>query len=165
VEALQGGLEAVTRVDRIGTDVLRLPRQDALNTVGFSPDREQMDLLRVLAAILLLGNIEISGDRSNQAQIHSRPQVERACYLLGLPPAEFTKSVLSPKVKAGRETVIQARTKQQAVDELASLCKTMYEKTFGSVVQMINRALDRPKDAGTFIGVLDIAGFEIFEVG
>jgi myosin protein heavy chain len=72
--------------------------------------------------------------------------------------------VLRPKVKAGRETVVQARTKQQAADEIASLCKTMYEKTFGRVVDMVNRALDRPKEGGQFIGVLDIAGFEIFEV-
>ena len=123
-----------------------------------------MDLFRIVAAILHLGNIEISGDRSNQAQIRTPSQVERACHLLGIPPAEFTKAVLRPKVKAGRETVVQARTKQQAVDEIASLAKTVYEKTFGSIVEMVNRALDRPKETSTFIGVLDIAGFEIFEV-
>lgn len=67
-------------------------------------------------------------------------------------------------MKAGREVVVQARTRQQALDELASLCKTVYEKTFGKVVDRINQALDKPKDHQEFIGVLDIAGFEIFEV-
>lgn len=65
---------------------------------------------------------------------------------------------------AGREWVTQARTKQQALDELASLSKTLYEKSFGAMVERINKALDRPSNKATFIGVLDIAGFEIFEV-
>lgn len=141
------------------------PLQSALDIVGFTPDKEQPDLFKVLAAILLIGNIEISGDRSNQAQIKSVVALEKACHLLGLSPSEFTKAVLRPKVKAGREVVVQARTKQQAVDELGSLCKTMYEKMFASVVDLVNRALDTPTDGqSAFIGVLDIAGFEIFEV-
>jgi myosin protein heavy chain len=89
---------------------------------------------------------------------------ERACHLLGIPIAEFTKAVLRPRVLAGREWVTQARTKQQATEELASLCKTLYEKSFGCLVDRINRALDRPSSKSTFIGVLDIAGFEIFDV-
>jgi len=90
--------------------------------------------------------------------------VEKACHLLGVPVQEFTKAVLRPKVLAGREWVTQARTKQQALDELMALCKTLYEKSFGALVDRINKALDRPSSKSTFIGVLDIAGFEIFEV-
>ena len=89
---------------------------------------------------------------------------ERVCYLLGIPVAEFTRAVLRPRVLAGREWVTQARTRQQALDELSALCKTLYEKSFGALVDRINRALDRPSSKSTFIGVLDIAGFEIFEV-
>ncbi|KDQ52913.1 hypothetical protein JAAARDRAFT_446505 [Jaapia argillacea MUCL 33604] len=90
-------------------------------------------------------------------------QAERVCHLLGIPLSEFTRAVLRPRVLAGREWVTQARTRQQALDELAALCKTLYEKSFGALVDRINRALDRPSPKSTFIGVLDIAGFEIFE--
>ena len=90
-------------------------------------------------------------------------QAERVCHLLGIPVAEFIKAVLRPRVLAGREWVTQARTRQQALDELSSLCKTLYERSFGALVDRINRALDRPSAKSTFIGVLDIAGFEIFE--
>ena len=90
-------------------------------------------------------------------------QAERVCHLLGIPVAEFTKAVLRPRVLAGREWVTQARTRQQALDELSTLCKTLYERSFGALVDRINRALDRPSSKSTFIGVLDIAGFEIFE--
>lgn len=91
-------------------------------------------------------------------------QAERVCHLLGIPLAEFTRAVLRPRALAGREWVTQARTRQQALDELAALCKTLYEKSFGALVDQINRALDRPSSKSTFIGVLDIAGFEIFEI-
>lgn len=91
-------------------------------------------------------------------------QAERVCHLLGIPVAEFTRAVLHPRVLAGREWVSQARTRQQALDELAALCKTLYEKSFGCLVDRINRALDRPSSKSTFIGVLDIAGFEIFDI-
>lgn len=134
----------------------------ALDTVGFTA-AEQLDLFRIVAAILHLGNITITATRSDDALMPDPSQAERACHLLGIPVSEFTKAVLRPRVLAGREWVTQARTRQQAVEELAALCKTLYEKSFGMLVDRINRALDRPSSKSTFIGVLDIAGFEIFD--
>ena len=134
----------------------------ALDVVGLSPT-EQMDLFRIVAAVLHIGNIQITADRSDQAQIKAPAQAEKACHLLGISMQDFTKALLRPKVLAGREWVTQARTKQQALDELSALCKTLYEKSFGALVDRINRALERPTSTkSTFIGVLDIAGFEIF---
>ncbi|KAK7434178.1 class II myosin [Stygiomarasmius scandens] len=135
----------------------------ALETVGFTP-AEQFDLFRIAAAVLHIGNIVITATRSDDAVMPDPSQAERVCHLLGISPAEFTRAVLRPRVLAGREWVSQARTRQQALDELAALCKTLYEKSFGCLVDRINQALDRPSSKSTFIGVLDIAGFEIFEV-
>ncbi|EDQ99797.1 myosin II heavy chain [Laccaria bicolor S238N-H82] len=137
--------------------------QTALDVVGFSKS-EQFDLFRIVAAILHIGNITITSSRSDDAVMPDPSQAERVCHLLGVPIAEFTRAVLRPRALAGREWVSQARTKQQALDELSALCKTLYEKSFGALVDRINRALDRPSSKSTFIGVLDIAGFEIFEV-
>ncbi|KAI0319703.1 nonmuscle myosin heavy chain b [Amylostereum chailletii] len=135
----------------------------AFEVVGFSAS-EQLDLFRIVAAILHLGNIAITSTRGDDALMPDPSQAERVCHLLGIPVTEFTRAVLRPRVLAGREWVTQARTKQQALDELAALSKTLYEKSFGSLVDRINRALDRPSSKANFIGVLDIAGFEIFEV-
>ncbi|KAI9457605.1 myosin II heavy chain [Lactarius psammicola] len=137
--------------------------QNALEVVGFSA-AEQFDLFRIVAAVLHLGNITIAATRADDALMPDPSQAERACHILGIPVAEFTRAVLRPRVLAGREWVTQARTKQQALDELGALSKTLYEKSFGALVDRINRALDRPTSKSTFIGVLDIAGFEIFEV-
>ncbi|KAG8221578.1 P-loop containing nucleoside triphosphate hydrolase protein [Butyriboletus roseoflavus] len=136
---------------------------NAFEVVGFS-QAEQYDLFRIVAAVLHIGNIAITSTRADDAIMADPSQAERVCHLLGIPLAEFTKAVLRPKVLAGREWVTQARTGQQALDELAALSKTLYEKSFGALVERINRALDRPTPKSTFIGVLDIAGFEIFEI-
>ena len=119
--------------------------QDALRVVGFS-DQEQLQLFRIPAVILHIGNITLTGNGSDQALIPSeaQPAVDKVCHLLGIDVTEFSKTVLRPKVKAGREWVTQARTKKQAEDELAALCKFMYEKNFGWMVDRINTALDRP---------------------
>ncbi|ESK85274.1 myosin type ii heavy chain [Moniliophthora roreri MCA 2997] len=135
----------------------------ALDVVGFS-QAEQFDLFRVVAAVLHIGNIVIASTRADDAVMPDPSQAERVCHLLGIPVAEFIRAVLQPRVLAGREWVSQARTRQQAVDELGALCKTLYEKSFGLLVDRINQALDRPSSKSTFIGVLDIAGFEIFEI-
>ncbi|KAH7911749.1 P-loop containing nucleoside triphosphate hydrolase protein [Hygrophoropsis aurantiaca] len=135
----------------------------ALDIVGFSP-AEQFDLFRIVAAILHIGNIAITSTKADDAVMPDPSQAERVCHLLGIPVAEFTRAVLRPRVLAGREWVTQARTRQQALDELAALSKTLYEKSFGALVDRINRALDRPSSKSTFIGVLDIAGFEIFDI-
>ncbi len=113
--------------------------------MGFSAD-EQFDLFRILSAILHIGNIEFKSDSSDQAMISTNDVMEKVCHLLGVSVKDFTRAVLRPTVKAGREIVTQQRTKRQAEDELAALCKTMYEKTFGSIVERINKALDRPED-------------------
>ncbi|KAH9994666.1 nonmuscle myosin heavy chain b [Russula vinacea] len=136
---------------------------NALEVVGFSAS-EQFDLFRIVAAVLHIGNITITATRADDAVMPDPSQAERACHILGIPVAEFTRAVLRPRVLAGREWVTQARTRQQALDELGALSKTLYEKSFGALVDRINRALDRPTSKSTFIGVLDIAGFEIFEV-
>lgn len=136
---------------------------NALDIVGFTV-AEQFDLFRIVAAILHIGNIDIRSTKSDDAFMPDPSQAERVCHLLGIPIAEFTRAILRPRVLAGREWVTQARTGQQSLDELASLSKSLYEKSFGALVERINRALDRPSSKSTFIGVLDIAGFEIFEI-
>lgn len=113
--------------------------------VGFS-ESEQLQLFRVPAVILHIGNIVLTGSGSDQALIspESQAAVDKVCHLLGIDVTEFSKTVLRPKVRAGREWVTQARSKKQAEDELAALCKFMYEKNFGWMVDRINKALDRP---------------------
>lgn len=61
--------------------------------------------------------------------------------------------------------MVQARTDQQVLYSIEALSTALYERMFDSIIGRINQAIDTPgKKFTTFIGVLDIAGFEIFEV-
>ncbi|KAF0478682.1 hypothetical protein F8M41_023950 [Gigaspora margarita] len=136
---------------------------DAMNVVGISED-EQIDLFRVIAAVLHLGNIEIASSRNDQAQIFETSASENFCNLLSIPVSDFIKGLLNPQVKAGREWVTQARTKEQVLYSIEALAKSLYERSFFALVDRINKAIYRPNNNSQFIGVLDIAGFEIFKV-
>lgn len=125
---------------------------------------EQMNLWKTIAAILHLGNIVVAADRSDQARIPDLAQAEVACHILGISSDDFVKALLNPRVRAGREWVNQSRTKLQALHTLDALAKALYEKSFGYLVERINESMERPSIKSSFIGVLDIAGFEIFKV-
>ncbi len=53
----------------------------------------------------------------------------------------------------------------QADFAIEALAKAMYERLFRWILLRVNKALDKTKRQGaSFLGILDIAGFEIFEV-
>lgn len=78
---------------------------------------------------------------------------------------DFTRAILMPRIKVGRDYVQKAQTQEQAEFAVEALAKATYERMFRWLVMRINKALDKTKRQGaSFIGILDIAGFEIFEV-
>lgn len=70
-----------------------------------------------------------------------------------------------PKVKVGNEYVTKGQTKNQVVYAVAALAKALYARMFSWLVARVNKTLDTKNKRQYFIGVLDIAGFEIFQVG
>uniref|UniRef100_A0A7N6BAF6 Myosin, heavy chain 10, non-muscle n=1 Tax=Anabas testudineus TaxID=64144 RepID=A0A7N6BAF6_ANATE len=59
----------------------------------------------------------------------------------------------------------ERNTDQASMPDNTALAKATYERLFRWLVHRINKALDRTKRQGaSFIGILDIAGFEIFEL-
>lgn len=72
--------------------------------------------------------------------------------------------MLTPKVKVGAEWVTKGQTLDQVSFSRQALSKSIYKRLFDYVVAMCNRTLDTKNKRQYFIGVLDIAGFEIFEV-
>jgi Myosin head (motor domain) len=52
----------------------------------------------------------------------------------------------------------------KVVYAVAALAKAIYARMFGWLVARVNKTLDTKSKRQYFIGVLDIAGFEIFEV-
>lgn len=134
--------------------------------MGLSKD-EVHNFLRIVAAVLHLGNINVTPDsRGDRADVRDLKSIERVCDLLGIPSNEFKSSLLMPRIKAGRDWVTQAKSYTQVCASLDAIAKALYERNFASLVERVNQALDGNKSSQKtrFIGVLDIAGFEIFEV-
>lgn len=142
---------------------------DAFRVMEFS-DAEQMSILRCVAAVLHLGNVHVSKEslRAEQAALDEPAlrHVDKACRLLGVSADSFVEALLHPRVRAGREWVQKAQTPDQVRLSIDALAKSIYERTFGDLVDRINQRLNRATSAieeSHFIGVLDIAGFEIFD--
>ncbi|TVY73283.1 Myosin type-2 heavy chain [Lachnellula suecica] len=142
---------------------------EAFEIMGFS-EKEQVSILRTIAAVLHLGNITVMKESrgADQARLapDARAQAEKVCKLLGMPVEPFLQGLLHPRVKAGREWVEKVQTPEQVRLAIDALSKGIYERSFSDLVTRINRQLDRTgmgMDDSRFIGVLDIAGFEIFE--
>lgn len=136
--------------------------KESMEVMKFN-EAEQVDFFRVISTILLLGNMQFKEDRDNQAQLSETTVAEKVCFLLGIPMNDFVKGLLKPLIKAGRDWVSQARDVAQVTYSVEALARSLYERMFSSLVERINNALDKPSSVHTFIGVLDIAGFEIFE--
>lgn len=142
---------------------------EAFHVMGFS-DAEQMSIFKTVSSVLHLGSITATKEsmRADQASLANGAlaQARKVCHLLGIPVDAFVKGLLHPMVKAGREWVEKVQTPEQVKAGIDALSKGIYERTFGDLVSRINRQLDRTGmglDDSRFIGVLDIAGFEIFE--
>ncbi|KAJ8251676.1 hypothetical protein GJAV_G00223910 [Gymnothorax javanicus] len=138
---------------------------EAFRIMGI-PEDEQMGLLRVVSAVLQLGNMSFKKERhSDQASLPDDTAAQKVCHLMGMNVTDFTRAILSPKIKVGRDTVQKAQTQEQAEFAVEALAKATYERMFRWLVMRINKALDKTKRQGaSFIGILDIAGFEIFEL-
>ncbi|XP_066563541.1 myosin-9a isoform X2 [Amia ocellicauda] len=144
---------------------LFLETMEAMKIMGI-PEDEQLGLLKVVSAVLQLGNMNFKKERhSDQASMPDDTAAQKVCHLMGMNVTDFTRAILSPRIKVGRDYVQKAQTKEQADFAVEALAKATYERMFRWLVMRINKALDKTKRQGaSFIGILDIAGFEIFEL-
>nr|XP_056703446.1 myosin-9 [Euleptes europaea] len=138
---------------------------EAMRIMGI-PDEEQIGLLKVISGVLQLGNIAFKKERNtDQASMPDNTAAQKVSHLLGINVTDFTRGILTPRIKVGRDYVQKAQTKEQADFAIEALAKATYERMFRWLVMRINKALDKTKRQGaSFIGILDIAGFEIFEL-
>ncbi|NXC33397.1 MYH11 protein, partial [Campylorhamphus procurvoides] len=138
---------------------------EAMKIMGFT-DEEQTAILRVVSSVLQLGNIVFKKERNtDQASMPDNTAAQKVCHLMGINVTDFTRSILTPRIKVGRDVVQKAQTKEQADFAIEALAKAKFERLFRWILARVNKALDKTKRQGaSFLGILDIAGFEIFEI-
>ncbi|XP_045544571.1 unconventional myosin-Vc isoform X3 [Salmo salar] len=132
--------------------------------LGLSEDF-QADVFKVLAGILHLGNVEIRNVGSDRSSISSSdPHMAAFCDLLGVSPDGVTRWLCHRRFVMVAETVVKPVTSKRAVNARDALAKQIYAHLFDCVIHKINAALQVPGKQHSFIGVLDIYGFETFDV-
>ncbi|XP_077481498.1 myosin heavy chain, skeletal muscle, adult-like [Stigmatopora argus] len=135
----------------------------AIDTLGFSGD-ERIGIYKLTGAAMHYGNMKFKQkQREEQAEPDGTEVADKAAYLMGLNSADLLKALCYPRVKVGNEYVTKGQTVQQVYNSIGALAKSVYEKMFLWMVLRINQMLDTKQPRQFFIGVLDIAGFEIFD--
>ncbi|KAM9481121.1 unconventional myosin-Va isoform 3-T3 [Clarias gariepinus] len=138
--------------------------RNAFSLLGIN-ESYQMGLFQVLAAILHLGNVEVKDrdtDSSNIAPNNAHLSV--FCELLGVAYQDMAHWLCHKKLKTATETYIKPVPRVQATNSRDALAKHIYAKLFNWIVEHVNKALHSSVKQHSFIGVLDIYGFETFEI-
>ncbi|XP_070988530.1 unconventional myosin-X [Oncorhynchus clarkii lewisi] len=153
----QSGCVADKTINDKGTfqDVL-----NAMRTMQFT-EENIWEILRLLAGILHAGNIEFM--TAGGAQVSSKTALGRTADLLGL-NSEHLAEVLTHKSLILRgEEICTPLTVEQAVDSRDSMAMALYSQCFTWIIRKLNNRI-RGKEDFKSIGILDIFGFENFEV-
>ncbi|XP_073798784.1 unconventional myosin-Vc isoform X1 [Danio rerio] len=125
----------------------------------------QTDVFKVLAAILHLGNVIIKAKDPEKSFIGSRdPHLAIFCDLMGVSTENMSRWLCHRRIVLSTETVVKPQPRERAVNARDALAKHIYAHLFNWVIHKINHALMVPGKQHSFIGVLDIYGFETFEI-
>ncbi|MXQ89415.1 hypothetical protein E5288_WYG000822 [Bos mutus] len=135
----------------------------AIEILGFTSD-ERVSIYKLTGAVMHYGNLKFKQkQREEQAEPDGTEVADKAAYLQGLNSADLLKALCYPRVKVGNEFVTKGQTVEQVYNAVGALAKAVYDKMFLWMVARINQQLDTKQPRQYFIGVLDIAGFEIFD--
>ncbi|KAF7725836.1 Myosin type-2 heavy chain 1 [Apophysomyces ossiformis] len=126
--------------------------QKALSTVGL-PVQLQWKIFRLLAALLHIGNIDITG-RTDAVLSESDPALLTATRLLGIEPADFRKWIVRKQIVTRSEKIVTNLNPTQAYVVKDSVAKYIYANLFEWLVGVVNDSLSCPDNdkIATFIG-------------
>eukprot|EP01124_Arcella_intermedia_P031929 TRINITY_DN7341_c0_g1_i1.p1 TRINITY_DN7341_c0_g1~~TRINITY_DN7341_c0_g1_i1.p1 ORF type:complete len:2129 (-),score=642.61 TRINITY_DN7341_c0_g1_i1:79-5514(-) len=132
---------------------------EALKILNFS-EIEITTIFRMCAGILNLGNVQFKGE--DIASVSNPDYLNRAAELFGVKPDVLQNAIIKPRITVNNEKIAKNMTPAKAAISRDSLAKAIYGRMFLWVVDKINQTLNVKKSDELFIGILDIAGFEIF---
>ncbi|KHJ76654.1 myosin head [Oesophagostomum dentatum] len=112
-----------------------------------------------------MGNMKFKQrPREEQAEPDETEEAQLAANMYGVEMEDLIKALMRPRVKVGNEWVNKGQNLEQVNWAIGAMAKGLYSRIFNWLVKKCNQTLDQkgiPRDF--FIGVLDIAGFEIFD--
>uniref|UniRef100_A0A8B9KV59 Myosin IHb n=1 Tax=Astyanax mexicanus TaxID=7994 RepID=A0A8B9KV59_ASTMX len=142
----------------------------ALTVIDFSErDIEVLSIAVVIASVLHLGNIHFEASRG-YATLNSSEEIHWLSKLLGISANLLQEALTHRKIEAKGEEVLSPFTVDHAKYARDALAKAVYGRTFTWLVNKTNESLENKASFSkrivkkTVIGLLDIYGFEVFDV-
>lgn len=138
--------------------------KSSLTKIGV-PQATQAQIFRLLAALLHIGDVKITATRTDSSLAPDEPALVKACGLLGIDANNFAKWTVKKQLITRGEKIVSNLTQQQAIVVRDSVAKFIYSSLFDWLVERTNESLATEEvlsHAHSFIGVLDIYGFEHF---
>ncbi|ODQ77156.1 hypothetical protein BABINDRAFT_163668 [Babjeviella inositovora NRRL Y-12698] len=158
----QGGEARIAGIDDVAEFKIT---NEALSMIGIKDD-QQFEIYQILAALLHMGNIEITATRNDAHLSSEDPDLIKACDLLGIDAYNFSKWIVKKQITTRSEKIISNLSHKQAIVARDSVAKYIYSALFDWLVEYVNIDLcpeEVVAHVASFIGVLDIYGFEHFE--
>ncbi|XP_046457851.1 myosin heavy chain, muscle-like isoform X10 [Daphnia pulex] len=136
---------------------------EAFDILGFTQDEKNM-IYMVVGAVMHLGTMKFKQrGREEQAEQEGKEEGENVAKMMGVDGPQLYMNFLKPRIKVGNEFVTQGRNVNQVVYSIGAMAKAIFDRLFKWLVKRVNETLETGQKRVTFIGVLDIAGFEIFD--
>merc|ERR1711963_301276 len=139
---------------------------EAFMSLGFTQE-EEYDVYKNTAIMMHMGNMTkdfVPVGKEEQAEIKDDTNAQKVADLAGIDAEWMITYFCKPKLKVGTEWVSKGSTCTAAANSVGGIARAVYERTFRLVVDKCNETLIDPSMKKVhYIGVLDIAGFEIFE--
>jgi len=155
--------QGVITVDRMDDTFEYECTTEAFKVLGFS-DQERDDSYKISSGVIMMGDIKYEQKpRDEQAELSTIDVADKVSHLLGIGSADMCKAFTRPRIKVGTEMVTKGQNVQQCTSATGAIAKAVFDKLFQWLVKMCNRTLDTDLPRSYFCGVLDIAGFEIFD--
>lgn len=157
----QGQTASIEGVDDVAE--FKLTRE-ALKVIGIDKET-QFEIFKVMAGLLHLGNVEIENSRNEAFLSSDNQSLQYACDLLGFDHKEFGKCLVKKKIVTRSDSISSNMKYHEAIVARDSISKYIYSLLFDWIVEHINQDLYPPEieaKSVSFIGVLDIYGFEHF---
>ncbi|XP_072302728.1 unconventional myosin-XIX isoform X1 [Eucyclogobius newberryi] len=141
---------------------------EAMGHLGINTER-QRELFRILAGILHLGNVGLSSSSDDSQpcalEEQSKDCLQNAAELLGVAAEELEACVRVRTLKAGKQSVLKPCSLTECYVRRDCLAKVIYAELFDWLVTFINNSMCTDISAwSNFIGVLDVYGFECFQM-
>ncbi|XP_054612452.1 unconventional myosin-Ih [Dunckerocampus dactyliophorus] len=136
----------------------------ALSVIGFS-ESDTEHLFGIIASVLHLGNVSFEADARGYASLNNNLEMHWVSKLLGIPAQVLQQGLTHRKIEAKKEEVFSPFSVDHAIYARDALAKAIYGRTFNWLVNKINESLaNMDSSRKTVIGLLDIYGFEVFNV-